>query len=185
MPDEQWLHEIYLAHYKRLYTIGRLFAGREPVHTQAVEDMVQEAFLVLWNKRDKLFMHPNIGGWLVETMRGQMLNYLRKKKRHNARLAFSLDEEDTEPRVASTAFELPEDALMQKENLETLKTLLGDENAGLFYSYCVENQGSGEIAKAYGLSESCVRMRVMRLKKTILENKDLFMVVIAVLLVTK
>ena len=149
------------------------------------EDMVQEAFLILWNKRDKLSMHPNIGGWLVETMRGLMLNYLRKQKRRNARLGFSLDEKGEEPLVASTAFEPPEDALLQKENLETLKTLLGDESARLFYSYCVENQGSGEIAKAYGLSESCVRMRVMRLRKIVLKNKDLFITMIAVLLVTK
>ena len=67
MPDEQWLHDIYLQHNRRLHAIGRLFVGREPVHVQAVEDMVQEAFLILWNKRDKLHAHPNIGGWLVET----------------------------------------------------------------------------------------------------------------------
>ncbi len=185
MPDEQWLHEIYLARYKQLYAIGRLFVGREPMHTQAVEDMVQEAFLILWNKRDKLYTHPNIGGWLVETMRGLMLNYLRKRKRRNVHLAFSLDEEGAEPRVNAAAFELPEDALMQRENLETLKTLLGEENAALFYSYCVENKSAVEIAKAFGLGESCVRMRVMRLKKTILGNKDLFMAIIAVLLVMK
>ncbi len=185
MPDEKWLHEIYLEHYKRLHTIGRLFVGREPVHTQAVEDMAQEAFLLLWNKRDKLSAHPNIGGWLVETMRGLMLNYLRKQKRRNAYLAFSLDEEAGEPRVASTAFEQPEDMLVQKENLETLKTLLGDENAALFYAYCVEKKGSREIAGAFGLSESCVRMRVLRLRKTILANRDLFMAIIALLLVTK
>jgi RNA polymerase sigma-70 factor (ECF subfamily) len=185
VPDEQWLHEIYLAHYKRLYAIGRLFVGRKPLYTQVVEDMVQEAFLILWSKRDKLYTHPNIGGWLVETMRSLMLNYLRKQKRRNAHLAFSLDEEGAEPRVKSAEFELPEDALTQKENLETLKTLLGDENAALFYSYCVENKSAGEIAKAFGLSEGCVRMRAMRLRKTILENKDLFMAVIAIFLVTK
>ena len=185
MPDEQWLHEIYLAHYKRLHTIGRLFLGREPMHTPAVEDMVQEAFLILWNKKDKLFTHPNIGGWLVETMRALMLNYFKKQKRRNTRLAFSLDEADREPPVASHAFKAPEDALLQKENLETLKTLLGAENAALFYSYCAENKSAGEVAKAFGLSESCVRMRVMRLKKIILENKELFMALAAVFLVTK
>lgn len=185
MPDEQWLHEIYMANYKRLYAIGRLFVGREPMYAQAVEDMAQEVFLILWSKRLKLYTHPNIGGWLVETMRGLMLNYLRKQKRRNAHLAFSLDEEGSEPRVASTEFELPENVLMQKESLETLKTLLGDENASLFYSYCVENKSAGEIAKAFGLSESCIRMRVMRLKKTILENKNLFMAVIAAYLMMK
>jgi RNA polymerase sigma factor (sigma-70 family) len=152
---------------------------------QAVEDMVQEAFLILWSKRDKLYTHPNIGGWLVETIRALMLNYLRKQKRRNVHLAFSLDEEGAEPRVPSAAFELPEDALLQRDNMETLKTLLGDENAALFYSYCVENKSAGEIAKTFGLGESCVRMRAMRLKKTILKNKDLFMAVIAVLLVMK
>ena len=185
MPDEQWLHAIYCANYKRLYAIGRLFAGSSPQHAQVVEDMVQEAFLLLFDKREKLYTHPNIGGWLVETMRGLMLNHLRKQKRRGAHLAFSLDEEGAGRSVASDAFYAPEDALTHKENLETLKTLLGEENAALFLSYCVENKSAKEIAKAWGLSEGCVRMRVMRLKKTILENKALFLAVAAIFFVTK
>ncbi len=181
MPDEKWLQDLFIAHHKRLLAIGRLFVGGDPLHAQAAEDMVQETFLLLWDKREKLSAHPNIGGWLIVTMRAMMLNYLKKQKRHGKHLAFSLNEEGAEPRVSSTFFELPDDALAQKENLNTLKTLLGEENATLFYNYCVLNKSAGELAKALGLSEGCVRMRVLRLKKTILENKELFLSVLMVL----
>ena len=114
-----------------------------------------------------------------------MRNYLKKHKRRNAHLTFSLDEENAESRVVSKQFDTPEEVLMNAEHMITLKTLLGEENAALFYGYCVEKKSAGEIGKAAGLSESCVRMRVMRLKKTILDNKELFLAIIAVLFVMK
>ena len=69
--------------------------------------------------------------------------------------------------------------------MDLLIKLLGDENARLFYAYCIVGQSSKEIGQAYQLSENCVRMRVSRMKKKIIANQQLFFALVLLLLVRR
>lgn len=180
MPDESWLKALYEEHYQLLYSVGRLFTGADEAPDSQVEDMIQETFLILWRKRGALFTHPNIGGWLVETLRRGLLHRYTKKRRAGAPRSQSLDAVDMDLVTGGEkVFPLPEDALEIKDRLETLKTLLGERDAALFYRYFALNLTARELAREMNVSEDCLRMRVTRLRKKVLLNRELFLGIMA------
>lgn len=183
MSDEVWLAELYDRNRTMLRGIGRLFIGENPAQSAVIEDHIQEVFMILWKKRSALRNHSNIEGWLVEAMRKCLLAHFSQLKRRGKHLSFSLDDEnasgdqiaDTAPDVYST--------LAAQEHRERLAVLLGQENADLFYLYSVEGYSAKDLAARYGISESCVWVRVGRIKKKILAHSELFLSVLAILLI--
>ena len=52
--------------------------------------------------------------------------------------------------------------------------LLGKEDAELFLRYCIYGEKAATIAAEMNVSEQALRMRISRLKKKILMNRDMF-----------
>ena len=50
----------------------------------AAEDVVQEVFITLWEKRDTISLEKSIGGWLFVSCYNKSVNLLRKKLRESA-----------------------------------------------------------------------------------------------------
>jgi hypothetical protein len=89
---------------------------------------------------------------------------------------FSLDNDKDRTGKAESLFSAAEDfqALWDKERKKLLEELLGRENAALFLLYCVERIPAGELTQRFGVTEDCLRMRVSRMKKKILEHPEIF-----------
>lgn len=184
MLDENGLKQLYDDNYQLLYSIGRLFLGADEKQSASVEDAIQEVFLLVWAKRKKLSAHPNLPGFLVEALRKKLLNALGKEKRRGERHAYSLDAFDHDlVSFADKTFPLPEAALLDSAREETLKTLLGEEDAALFTQYFIHNLTAKELAEARHLSPDCVRMRAARLRKKVLQNQSLFLGIVALMFV--
>lgn len=173
--DEAWLSAHYRENYQMLRSIGRLFVGRSPEHLDIVDDQIQEIFERLWRKRDKLRDHPNLDAWLVEALRRQLRGYFSRQARRAKR--FSLHYYDDPGEVAEppqTAYPSPAEVLEGQERFALLESILGRENARIFYAYCVENETAKALAARYGCSESCIWTRISRSKQRILARADLF-----------
>lgn len=52
--------------------------------TEEAEDVVQEVFITLWEKRSELNMERPIDGWLFTLSYNRTINYLKKKLRHKS-----------------------------------------------------------------------------------------------------
>lgn len=86
-------------------------------------------------------------------------------------MAFSLD--DTHIEIPADIPDAP-DIINDKERRELLAKLLGEENADIFYRHCVEGVPTKELASEYGVTDGSIRVRLSRIKKQILANRDLF-----------
>ena len=73
-PVHQWFDSIYLQYQKKLLVLAIRMVG----DSQLAEDMVQSVFLTLLTNHERLKNHPNIWGWLVITLRNQIMTEMQK-----------------------------------------------------------------------------------------------------------
>lgn len=183
MNEETWLSELFNRNYAMLYRVGHVFLANYPSRGNMIEDQIQETFLRAWKKRSALQNHPNPDGWLVECFRKCLMNACRKQAVVWKHTAYSLDDETT-PELSDSVQELPEEYVASKEQIELLMRLLGQKDAYVFLRYCVYGDSASTIAKDYQISEQALRMRVSRIKKKILANKEMFACVLAICLLS-
>lgn len=66
--------------FRQYYKILRAYAFRLVNDTSAAEDIVQDVFVALWNKRDYLDADAAIKSYLFKSVYNKSLNYLSSKK---------------------------------------------------------------------------------------------------------
>lgn len=74
---DDWTHRLYRDFAPDLYRIARYRLGDEAL----AQDLVQEVFLRLLERQDKLKHHPNHQGWLVKTLEYCILHAVDKSLR--------------------------------------------------------------------------------------------------------
>ena len=178
VTQEQWFETTYHQYADFLTRISRrlLTDGNE----DALYDAIQETFLLLWDRRAELQSHPNIGGWLVEAVKFRILGSRAKVTRRALRHAYSLDEEDAMQPQDSAALSPEQNAVLQNR-LDQLRELLGEENASLFIDYTLNGYSAKDLAQRYGVSESCIWMRISRMKKKLMVHPEIFYAVLLIL----
>ena len=168
--EREWFERIYQDHADMLFRLGRHLLGGQD--DSALYDLMQDAFLDAWSKREKLMAHPNIGGWLALSLKNRAMSARQKARRRGMRNAYSLDDEECAP-VADTAM-TPEQEALLGDRVAALRELLGEENAALFLSYAVDGCTAKEIGRRWGLSEDCVWMRISRMKRKLVAHPEIF-----------
>lgn len=173
MDEQQWFDQIYHQYADFLFRIGRRL--QNPGESEdALFDIIQEVFLVAWDKRAELMTHPNIGGWLVSAIKFRVRGARSKVQRRSAHHAYSLDEPETVP-LADDSLSVEQDAVLSS-HLDAIRELLGEENTELFLAYTLQGYSARELAEKTGLSESCVWMRIARIKKKLSAHPEIFYV---------
>lgn len=147
-PMQEWFDTIYLKYQKKLLTLAIRMVG-DP---QLAEDMVQSVFLALLTNHEHLREHPNIWGWLVVTLRNQIMSEMQK--------AFHSREVALKPGCEPVA----EDPFMNDFS-EAMPPGLSDAERELIYLYFEVGLHHDEIASKLGCSPTACRMRLLRAKK--------------------
>ncbi|MEO5891734.1 MAG: RNA polymerase sigma-70 factor [Ferruginibacter sp.] len=87
--------KLFMTHYKAL----TLTSYRLHMDTNAAEDIVQEVFCKLWQKKEQLQITTSLKSYLFRMVINESLNYLKKTKaQHNRETLYSTyldNEEDT------------------------------------------------------------------------------------------
>jgi len=103
--DAKAFRHLFLACYDHIYSTSLLYTK---VHELA-EDIVQQVFLKVWEKRDMLGTIENFDAWLFIIARNEVINTLRKQSTHRSYMHHIRDlfggEEDS-----------PEDQLIIKQS---------------------------------------------------------------------
>ncbi|MCE3295590.1 MAG: polymerase sigma-70 factor, expansion family 1 [Crocinitomicaceae bacterium] len=68
---------LFKEYYKRLFGVAYQVVNDETI----ADDIVQEVFIHIWNKRDELNITTTIEGYLVRSTVNRALNYIEKNKR--------------------------------------------------------------------------------------------------------
>lgn len=148
MPEQnQWFVELYREHSARLFKQAYYILRDRYL----AEDLVEETFLILLYKQKDLLTHPNIGGWLSQTLKHLILDET-KSARH--RLETPLVH-DTSASTEDTYHEPLEDLL---------PTQLSPKEREILVLLFEEQLSYEDIARRLGISILNCRTRAFRAK---------------------
>jgi len=85
--QNQWFIKLYQEHSARLFK--QAFYVLRDRHL--AEDLVEETFLILLYKQESLVSHPNIGGWLSQTLKNLIMDET-KSARYRLEMPLVYDE---------------------------------------------------------------------------------------------
>lgn len=154
-----WFEQVYAEYAQLMFRTGRRLLGSE-ANNDDIGDLVQDVFRILWQQRDQLKKHPNIGGWLQMTMKYRVINLSKGKRR---RLAQQIS--ITEMTDIASGDVTPDQAILLDERLKEIRDLLGEENAAMLIDYTLKGYNAKEVSKRYEMSESIVYLKVSRMRK--------------------
>lgn len=135
---------LYKEYYKRFYNYGRKFT----THTFLIEDSIQEVFLDLWKRRDKLSHVDSPNFYLYSSFRYVLI----RKIRQHEKIVFnqSAEEEDAfSGEHVMVSNELSEE--LQVKLQKAIKTLTGRQLEAIFLMY-YEDLSYKEVAAILNIS---------------------------------
>ncbi len=156
--DASDFKKIFLPCHRRMYAAAWRLTGNQ----QEAEDLVQDALLRLWTKRDDLKVPDNAEAFAVTTLRN--LYYDQHRKKH-------LQENDEEPeehqlhteRDASMELEQQQEASMVAQAI----ALLPDKQRLVITLHDLDNLSYEEIEAQTGLNSVNVRVALSRARKAV------------------
>ena len=157
-----WLHG---KHYDALFLKAVKYASSKSGLQDAVEDSVQETFLIAAKKYKELQGHPDIGGWLYLTCIYILKNihsvYMNREKHE----AYSMDDETKpevkDPRDRMAEYEAEENF---RQLLKRIYSLLSRKQKGIFKAYFVNEQSIDEIAEQNGSTIQAIKGIIYRIR---------------------
>ncbi|MDR2020294.1 MAG: RNA polymerase sigma factor [Treponema sp.] len=153
-------HQLYGAVFPVLFRIACHIAGSE----EAAEDLCQEAFFRLHEKK---MVFPNTEEakyWLIRVVKNAALNYAKRKERERRAYQRAFRED---ARVTETG----EDALLKKEARGEIREALKKLPLNLRMVLVLKEYGElnyKEIGRTLGISEGNVKVRVFRARERLL-----------------
>ena len=155
----------FMPHYRLLYRVAYHLTG----NAQDAEDLLQDLYLKLWQKRDDLPNKAMRDAYLVTMMRNLFVDQ-RRLKRLDA--SAELKNGDDPPDERNLDHQI--DARDEVRQLEGLIRELSERDAKIIQMHVVDDRSYEEIERDTGLSQGNIRIIVMRTKKKLKEQFDKF-----------
>ena len=151
--DAREFKQRYMPFHRRLYRVGYHLTG----NAQDAEDLLQDTYLKLWQKRDDLREEAMTEAYLVTLMQN-----LFRDQRRLKRIDTSEDIEDhadpPDERSLSETLEAKDEA----QQIETLMDGLPQRDSSILRMHLMEEQSYEEIQRDTGLSQGNIRIIMMR-----------------------
>ena len=125
-------------------------------HQQSAEDIVQEAFLRLWQNRNKIIPY-NMGGWLHTVTTHLAYKHIKKEKRNSIYVERNKNQQDWHTDV--------EDHLVQKENKSTYDAAcmrLPEKQQAVYLLSREQGLSRDEIACRLSISPNTVKNHLLK-----------------------
>ncbi len=161
--DEPSFKVIFKFFYPRLYHFVHTYIQNDDL----AENMVQDTFLTLWNKRKDLKADSNLNAWLYTVARNICLKKLRDDKLKKAFLSSELNELELEMNVEALA-SLDTSALTFNEIeriIENTLRTLPPQCRKIFELSRFENKKNKEIAEELDISVKAVENQITKALK--------------------
>jgi RNA polymerase sigma-70 factor (ECF subfamily) len=139
------------------------FAKRLLENTEEAEDMVQEAFIKLWNMKEKLSNYRSVEALAMVTTRNLCLDRLRAKK-------YTIEKIDTlKDEVNDVMIEQKNDHSEIISRIHQIIKTLPEQQRTIIHLRDIEGYDYEEIAAILDMNENAVRVNVSRARKKIRE----------------
>ena len=153
--DAREFKQRFMPHYRLLYRV----AYHLTANAQDAEDLLQDMYLKLWQKRDSLTDEAMKESYLVAMMRNLFLDKRRIKRLDTSA---ELNEESSPPDERSLDHQI--DSKDEYQQMEGLISELPERDAKIVKMHLVEDRSYEEIEQDTGLSQGNIRIIVMRTK---------------------
>ena len=154
--NAQEFKQRFMPHYKLLYRVAYQLTG----NAQDAEDLLQDLYLKLWQKRDDLPDEAMKEAYLVTMIRHLFLDQRRLK---HLDTSAELKEEASPPDERSLDRQI--DSRDEARKMEGLIHQLPERDAKIIQMHLMEDRSYEEIEQDTGLSQGNIRIIVMRTKK--------------------
>ena len=123
------------------------------------EDLVQEAFIAVWNNMEQFRGDSSWGTWIYRIAVNTCLSYLRKNREKLLDIS--------QPEFSSLAL----DTVNQEQEVQVLYKCISrlPETDRLIISMVLDDRPYTEIAAVIGISEINLRVKIHRIKKQLTE----------------
>jgi RNA polymerase sigma factor, sigma-70 family len=158
MDSESFKHR-FLPLHQRLYRIA--FAMTE--NANDAEDIVQDAYCKLWDRRDELDSVINAEAFCVTLVKNMCLDLLRSAKRNRR-------EEDVTENLTLHSEESTDNGVIEQENMNMINSLideLPENQRQVIRLRGIDECSMEEIELITGLSAVNIRVLLSRARKTI------------------
>jgi len=159
--DAREFKQRFMPHYRLLYRVAYHLTG----NAQDAEDLLQDMYLKLWQKRDNLPEEAMTEAYLVSMMRNLFVDQ-RRLKRLDVSAELKTDDEPPDERSLDHQI-VARDELRQ---MEGLISELSERDAQVIKMHVMEDRSYEEIEHDTGLSQGNIRIIVMRTKKKLKEQ---------------
>ena len=152
-----FFEKLYCSEYDNI----KRYVRRMITDGNAIEDIVQETFFEAYRKTSFLRNHPNVPGWLRVTAKNKIMKWEEKQKKYSLEADFVLQNAE------SFDWETSPDDFKMVEAYCTVRKVLSDEELDILRSYYEYGYTSQEMSSRLGITETCFKVRVLRMKQTI------------------
>lgn len=149
LGSEQAFREIYDRYHVQMYYIAKKYVKDSALS----EDAVQDIFVKLWNKRNRLDETKSIKGFLFTMLRNHLLNMIRDRKKEIVSMSDVNKEEF--PR-----HNLTEDEMVYKEYHDIVKQgmeELSDRKREVFELKTLQGHSNSEVAELLNINIRTVK----------------------------
>jgi RNA polymerase sigma-70 factor (ECF subfamily) len=154
--DAQEFKQRFMPHYKLLYRVAYHLTG----NAQDAEDLLQDMYLKLWQKRDDLPNEAMKEAYLVTMMRRLFIDQRRLK---HIDASEDIEAQASPPDERSLDHQI--DARDEVRQVEGLIRQLSERDAKIIQMHLIEDRSYEEIEQDTGLSQGNIRIIVMRTKQ--------------------
>lgn len=159
--DEESFKRLFLPLHPKLYRIAFAMVG----NVQDAEDILQEAYCKLWDKREELTIIRSPEAFCVTLVRNMCLDQLRS-------VTHKIEQEDLNDLMIINN-RSPEIELMEQEQTKVVSRLideLPENQRQIIRMRSIDDCSAEEIEKVTGLSAINIRVLLSRARKTVREK---------------
>lgn len=162
--DEEALKELFKAYYSALC----LYSVQITESLQQSEDIVQELFIDIWEKKRYNNINVDLGAYLYYAVRNQSMAYARKNFNH---LAIQDLEEEAYTPIEELYNE--EELLERKEQLHQTLKMLSPQEYRVLTEIVLNGKKYKEVAAELSISVNTVKTHLSRALKILRKDKTL------------
>lgn len=166
--DTKVYEQLFQDNYRHLV----LYAKKFVMDTEVARDLVQDVFIYLWDKRQKLTIDKSLSSYLFRAVHNAAINYLKKestKENYVRQFLINLNEGSYQTSSSEDAHEL----VVHNELLESIESVvetLPEQCKTIFKMSRFRGMRNKEIAEVYSISPRTVETQLYRALKVLKEN---------------
>lgn len=154
--DQKALEEIYRTYFSELYSYGRKLSRDE----NTVEDCIQELFVDLWNRRDKLSETDSIKPYLFVSLKRKIFHTIKKLRKSTDT---ELEEKHFDAELSIDEILIAEETTSeQKSSLKSAFQSLSDRQKEILYLKYYSEMDYEEITEIMEMNYQSARNLVSR-----------------------